>query len=384
MVFLVGARQVGKTTLGLSSKELTDNFVYLNWDFDTDRKLILEGPSAINATHSLDKLQVRKSIIVFDEIHKFHNWRNFLKGFYDKYQERAQFIITGSAKLDSFRTGGDSLMGRYFPYRIHPLSIAELVNQDLRNATIGPPKKIGSKELEHLTKFGGFPEPFYNGSESFFRRWSRLRFDQLFLEDIRELSRVNELTQLRTLTTILTQNASELFNFSNVAKMIGVSQESITSWVNILSNFYFCFLIRPWTNNVKRSLLKQPKIYLNDWSMINDPGKKIENLVACHLQKAVHFWTDTGLGDFGLYYVRDKDQREVDFLVTKDNQPWFLVEVKSGNNNSLSKSLYYFHDLLKTQHAFQISYKEDYIDKDCFKETMPIIVPLSTFLSQLI
>lgn len=176
-------------------------------------------------------------------------------------------------------------------------------------------------------------------------------------------------------------------NYSSLAKHIGVSVDTIKKWINTLSQFYFCFTISPWTNNIPRSLIKQQKIYLWDLSVINtqeNTGIKYENFIASHLHKAVNYWTDTGLADVGLAYVRDKEKREVDFLVYKNNKPWFLVEVKASSKAGLSKSLQYYHKILKTEHAFQVAFDLPYADVDCFSYSNPCIVPASTFLSQFI
>lgn len=166
--------------------------------------------------------------------------------------------------------------------------------------------------------------------------------------------------------------------------MINVSSPTIRRWLNCLEAFYYCFSIHPWTKNVKRSLRKEPKYYLWDWSLIEDPGARVENFVASHLLKAVHFWTDYGFGEFELHFLRDKEKNEVDFLVTKNKAPWFLVEVKISKNSGISKSLYTFQKQTGAKHAFQVIIDMDYIQKDCFAYRNPIIVPAMTFLSQLI
>jgi predicted AAA+ superfamily ATPase len=159
--------------------------------------------------------------------------------------------------------------------------------------------------------------------------------------------------------------------------------DTIRRWVEVLKSFYYCFSLQPWSKNIARSLLKEPKLYLWDWSLIEDEGHRHENLVASHLLKAIHFWTDQGLGDFGLHYLRTKDQHEVDFLVTKDKEPWFLVEVKT-KAKGLSSALFRFQEETKAPHAFQLAFDLPFVAKNCFEEKGPILVPAQTFLSQLI
>lgn len=275
-------------------------------------------------------------------------------------------------------------MGRYFPYRVHPLTVAECVRTAISHTDIHPPTPIESTLFDALFEFGGFPEPFLNKDKQFSHRWKQLRKEQLFRGDIRDLSRIQEIDQLELLSELIKHQAGQLVNYSNLANKIKVSVDTIRRWINTLSSFYHCFIVRPWSTNISRSLLKEPKIYLWDWSDINDIGKRAENFVASHLLKAVHFWTDQGLGNYGLYFLRDKEKREVDFLVTKNNQPWFLAEVKYGDNTSISRQLEMFQQQTKAKHAFQIAINKEFIPVDCFSYHHPVIVPAKTWLSQLI
>lgn len=384
MLFLMGPRQVGKTTASLKASSLESNHYYLNWDNQTDRFLIIEGQEAIAKHMHLEQIRENSSIVVFDEIHKFPLWKDFLKGFFDVYGKLTKIIVTGSARLDILNFGGDSLMGRYFLYRLHPLSIREIIDPSLSNEEIRKPKKILQEELESLLSFGGFPEPFIKKNSRFYNRWKKLRLKQLFQEDLQDITRTQEITQLQILTELLKKQASQLVNFSDLAKKVHVSSETIRRWIETLKALYYCFSLQPWSINISRSLLKEPKIFLWDWSLVEDKGQRLENFVASHLLKAVHFWTDRGLGDYGLYFLRDKDKREVDFLVTKNQNPWFLVEVKSSASGGISKSLFHFQKQTKALHAFQIAFDLPFVNRSCFEYKEPIVVPASTFLSQLV
>lgn len=384
MVFLAGPRQVGKTTISTIIQERISRSHYLNWDVQEHRQLILSGALTLGTSLTLDFVSQQKSLIIFDEIHKYAKWKNFLKGFYDLYHSKVSIIITGSAKLDLHQRANDSLMGRYFPYRIHPLSIAECINTTAPTGEIRQPDKIPDDVFERLWKFGGFPDPFIHSEETFNKRWETLRREQLFRGDIVELSHIQEIAQLEILAEILKQQTSQLLNRSNLAPKVNVSVNTISRWLNTLENFYFCFLVKPWSKNITRSLIKEPKLYLWDWSDIKDVGARAENFVASHLLKAIHFWTDRGLGEYQLNFVRDKEKNEVDFLVTKNNKPWFLVEVKYSSNQSISESLYRFQNQLNAEHAFQVVFDLPYVDVDCFKYRHPVVVPVTTFLSQLI
>lgn len=384
MVFLAGPRQVGKTTTCLLLAKNSKNFFYFNWDDDKTRQLLLTGYDLIVEKAELIKARKQKPVLVFDEIHKFSQWKQFLKGFFDLYGERCHLLITGSAKLNIYKKTGDSLMGRYFLYRMHPLSVGELLRPHVDEILIYEPKRIPNKTFEQLLKFGGFPEPFLKVNSRFSSNWHRLRKEQLIKEDIRDLRQIQELALLEKLALILRECVSQQISLTTLANHLNVSVPTISRWLETLESFYYCFSIRPWSKNIKRSLRKEPKYYLWDWTLAKNSGALQENFVASHLLKATHFWTDYGLGEFELYYLRDKEKREVDFIVTREGEPWFLVEVKRGNNHGISKSLFHFHSLTGAPHAFQINFGLKYEEVDCFSYKTPIIVPATTFLSQLI
>ncbi len=381
MAFLSGPRQVGKTT---TVRDGMPESAYLNWDRTTDRALIVGEGSGLVERLGLDMIAGNPSSVIFDEIHKYPQWKLFLKGFFDTYGQRVRVAVTGSARLNIYKKGGDSLMGRYFLYRMHPLTVGEIGSVAFVEDMVKKPVRPEPSILKSLLQFGGFPEPFLKSNIRFYNRWRRLRSEQLFNEDIRDLTNIQEVKQLEVLAELLTHQVGQLVNLSSLAGQTGMSVDTISRWVSTLESVYFCYTIRPWFRNVPKSLRKQPKIYLWDWSLVTDPGSRAENLVASHLLKAVEFWTDAGLGNFGLHFLRDSTKREVDFLVTRDGVPWFLAEVKTSASGRLSKSLRYYHALLGTAHAFQIILDADYIDEDCFSHSEPIKVPAVTLLSQLV
>jgi len=384
MLFLIGPRQVGKTTTSLESSRLSSYPFYLNWDNQAHRLLIMEGAEAVAQHLRLDIVKEETPILVFDEIHKFtRHWKDFLKGFFDTYGKKVQIMVTGSARLDVLKSGGDSLMGRYFLYRLHPLSIREIVDPTLSENEIRKPKPILEEDLHALIHFGGFPEPFIQRKKRFYTRWKKLRTQLLFQEDLAGISQIQEVSQMQVLTELLRGQVGSTVNYNNLALKVHVASETIKRWIETLKALYYCFTIQPWTTNISRAILKEPKVYLWDWSLVNDMGARLENLTASHLLKAIHFWNDRGFGDFGLYFLRDKEKREVDFLVTKEEKPWFLVEAKSSHQSGLSKNLYYYQEQTKAPHAFQIAFDLPFIHRDCFAFKDPVIVPASTFLSQL-
>lgn len=385
MLFLMGPRQVGKTTTCRSLQKEFKYFSYFTWDDQGDREQILGGPKAVAMSIGLEGLPESKPLVVFDEIHKYPDWKNFLKGFYDGYSERAHILVTGSARLDVYKKGGDSLMGRYFLYRFHPLSIAEIADPTLPSTELRlKPVAISEKHFEDLWKFGGYPDSFLKANQRFFNRWSNLRLQQLFQEDIRDLTRIQELKQLEVLATLLKLQVGKQTSYESLAKKVRVTGHTVRNWIETLCSLYYCFEIRPWSKNIARALIKEPKYYLWDWSQVSDPGARAENFVASHLLKAVHFWTDSGFGRYDLHYIRDKDQREIDFLVTRYDEPWFLVEVKISNNKAISPALIHFQKVTNAKHAFQVVIDLPWVNRNCFEETRPVIVPARTFLSQLV
>ena len=390
MAFMCGPRQVGKTTIAKMFQKKVDQSVYRSWDFPEDRlrilsltyEPILEGITLSPATHPL---------VIIDEIHKFSEWKNYLKGLYDKYNGQIDLLVTGSARLNVFRKGGDSLMGRYLLYRVHPISVAEGPNRAFKLFQL--PVIVSQEHINDLLHFGGFPEPFSKKSERFLNQWQNLRKQQLIYEDIRSLEAIQNLSQLELLSTILEHQVGQLVNYTSIATKVRVSVPTIQRWISVLEQVYYCYTVRPWSQNITRSLIKEPKIYLWDWSLNKDIGAKYKNFVANHLLKAIHFWTDTGLGIFELYFIRTKEKKEVDFLITKNNQPWILIEVKASSKASLSKSLQDFKEQLACPFAFQLVFDlpanqkalDWLIDNVLDLESAPAaIMPAASFLSMLV
>ena len=379
MAFVSGPRQSGKTTLAASL-----GTAYLNWDDAKVRSAISTGQREVVERFSLNRLSGEMPIVVFDELHKYPRWKTFLKGFFDLYGKNMRIIATGSAKMDVYRRGGDSMMGRYFPYRMHPFSVAEIVDVSLPGeGIVRSPRQIESSEWDALWEFGGFPEPFMRRSRRFSSRWIGLRMDQLLLDDLRSLTRVHELEQVRILAEMLSRRSGEQIVCDSLARDVSVDSKTVKKWIEVLKYLYYGFEVRPWFRNVENAIRKTPKWYLRDWSQISDVGKRCETMVACHLLKAVEGWSDLGYGRFSLYYLRDKNKNEVDFLVSRDDQPWFLAEVKSSDTH-LSPSLGRFQRVTGAKHAFQVVFDEPYVDADCFSRTDPVAVPAKTFLSQLL
>lgn len=337
MVFLGGPRQVGKTTLALSYLKPANEKspAYLNWDSKKQQKQLLA-----------EELPSEEKLIILDEVHKYRRWRNLVKGLYDTHKSSKTFLITGSARLDYYRRGGDSLQGRYHYYRLHPLSIGEL-GQNKNN-------------LEQLLNFGGFPEPYFKKNKRFWRRWQRERITRVIKEDLLSLERIQEVTDLEMLVDLLPNRVGSPLSIQSLASDLEVAHKTVKRWLIILENLYLCFRISPFGSPKIRAVKKEQKLYLWDWSLVENEGAKFENLVASQLLKYCHFLEDTEGHKMELRYLRDTDKREVDFVVIKDKKPLFAVEVKSSETN-IDPNLKYFSERVDIPHYYQVhKLEQDY------------------------
>ena len=381
MAFVSGPRQVGKTTTCRLRAT-----AYVNWDSIDDRELILSGPGRLVDALRLDRVSDAVPVVLFDELHKFPRWKQFLKGLFDTHADRVRIAVTGSSRMDVYRRGGDSLMGRYFPYRMHPFSVAEAAACDLPDPAriVRLPEPVGAAEFDALWHHGGYPEPFLKRDARFSRRWQSLRLQQLVREDVPDLTQVQQLDQMEVMARLLMDRSGQQLVYGNLARQVRVSVDTVRRWIAALCDLHLGFLVRPWFNNVSRSLRKEPKWYLRDWASIDDAGQRSETFVACHLLKAVDGWNDLGLGAFQLGYLRDKEKRAVDFVVVRDGSPWFLVDAKHGDE-SMSPSLKRYQERVGAPFAFQVTVDADPVQQDCFaRPGPPVIVPARTFLSQLL
>jgi uncharacterized protein len=260
---------------------------------------VRNGPASIAALIGLDQLRTSPAIAVFDELHKMGKWKNFLKGFFDTYGEQVRILVTGSSRLDVYRRGGDSLMGRYFLYRMHPFSVAEAARQSLPDRPIRQPIPLPEADYSALLEHGGYPEPFLKRERRFTIRWQARRLSQLLREDIRDMTRIQELGQIETLGLLLSERSGTQLVYSNLAKEVNVSVDTIRRWVSTFCGLHFGFLVRPWFRNVSRALRKEPKWYLRDWAGIGEPGQRSETFLASHQPDKRAACLSSGYG-FGL------------------------------------------------------------------------------------
>jgi predicted AAA+ superfamily ATPase len=353
MVFVGGPRQVGKTTLCRSFVgPFFKNPAYFSWDNRADRKTIMA------ATWPADS-----DLLIFDEIHKYRQWKGLVKGEYDKHKETFKFIVTGSARLDLYRRGGDSLQGRYHYYRLHPFTLAEI--EGISNVisvfgTLTLDRDFYKDTLMALDTFGGFPEPCTKQNQRQLRRWHNEKIERMFREDIQSIEAIRDIGNMKLLSDILPAKVGASLSLNSIREYLEVSHRAVAHWMDILEAFYYHFRIYPHSSNKIRSLKKEPKLYLWDWSEVDDEAGRFENLIASHLLKFVHFITDYEGYQAELSYLRDVDKREVDFLVTINGKPWFAVEVKL-NDTDLSPNLLYFRERLSIPCIYQVV-KKDNVD----------------------
>jgi predicted AAA+ superfamily ATPase len=342
LVILTGPRQVGKTTLSRQLLTDRDSFQYLNWDISGDRRILQEG-----------SWSQQVPLLIFDEIHKMPNWKIWLKGIADNRlaqiantdSQAQKILITGSARMDTFRQSGESLAGRYFSWRLHPISVKELVDFGGMNA---------DQALDHLLIRGGFPEPCLAETDSDANRWRQQYFTDLIREDILEFSRIQEVNTMRLFVEMLRDRVGSPLSLASLARDLSVTQPTLKKYLDILEALFIVFVIHPWHSNVARSLLKAPKVYFYDNAFVRGgSGIQFENAVASMLQKQVHFQEDSQGVSSGLHYIRTKDDAEVDFAISEDQALTHLIECKLSDS-SLSSALLRFSNQFSNAKAVQL------------------------------
>lgn len=328
MVFVGGPRQVGKTTL--AKQIIKKKSSYLNWDNVEHRHSIIRN-----------QLPTHMNELIFDEIHKFANWRSFIKGFYDTYGDQMKIIVTGSARLDHFKKGGDSLFGRYHYFRLHPFSLRELNLKPTAN------------DIDTLLNLGGFPEPVLKGSKRSYRRWSLERLNRVVYTDINDLENIKEISSIEVLIHSLNDRVASILSIESLRQDLQVSHNTVSRWLDILQTLYVCYRISPFGSSKIRAVKKEQKLYLWDWAQVDDLGARFENMVASQLLKYCHFVEDTEGYRMDLQYLRDREGREVDFVVVKGKKPLFAVECKVADQ-TLSKSIKYFKERINIPEFYQV------------------------------
>lgn len=323
MVWVTGARQVGKTWM---VSRLQGN--YFNWDTVETRKAFARDPYFFRGDQRL---------VIFDEIHKRRDWRKILKGYYDSPDRSENFIVTGSGKMDQYLRGGDSLQGRYDLFHLWPITWDEFRSSDGPKLELARPRNWSEwapaekAVSDHdLIRLGGFPKPLREGSERRLRRWQDQYLDRLVREDTRDFSAVQRLDQLDLLARILPDRVGSPISIRSLSEDIEASTIAVKSWLRLFEVLYLGFLIRPYHRKIHRAVKKEPKWYFYQWTFVENPASRFENYVAVQLAAACSAWSEQGFGRWELFYLRDQDRREIDFLLSRDLKPQALIEAKAS------------------------------------------------------
>lgn len=376
MVLLAGPRQCGKTSL--AKNLLKDrNGEYYNWDIEKHRMTLLQN-----------QMSAAADFWVFDEIHKYRRWRNWLKGIYDEYSEEKEILVTGSAKLDAYSRGGDSLQGRYFFHRLHPFTLAEVTRKKFVDSKDIPEIALAvtdsdHKTLQDLLLLGGFPEPFQSGSKRDADRWRLLYGTRLLREEVSSLERVIEIDKMELLYQRLPEVIQSSLSVNGLREDLQVAHETVKHWLSIFENLYLCFQLPPFGPAKLKAVQKEQKLYFWDWSRAPTEAARLENLVATHLLRLCHWIEDVEGQSAELRYFRTRMGHEVNFIVLKSGKPWLAIEVKTTEQN-LDPNLKYYLERVKTPFAFQLHLKgkKDW-QTPAINGTQVRILPAAHFLAQL-
>ena len=386
MVFLVGPRQVGKTTLTQIISRSFPNNLYFNWDIAQHKTRLMENPTFFQEIKRRDP---STPLIIFDEIHKYKDWKNYLKGAYDQFHDRYQFLVSGSGRLDIYQKGGDSLAGRYFLFHLWPFTIAELGESNLTiESFLENPVQISmersemlKEEWSRLSTLSGFPEPYLANRMATYRQWSSSYSAQLIREDIRDLTGIKSVADMETLYLLLPSKVGSPLSIPSLATDLKVSYNSVRGWLSVFERFFLIFSIAPWTERIARAIQKERKVYLWDAPRIEEPAARFENMIAMELWRAVTNWNDLGYGQFSLHFIKNKEQQEVDFLIANGRKPIVLIEAKISEIQP-SSTLKRFQNALSIPAVQLIAEDEGYQILSNNNQSI-LIAPAYQWLSQL-
>lgn len=386
MIFLSGPRQAGKTTLARMIAASFANSLYFNWDIPGHRTRLIETPTFFE---DVERRDATTPLIIFDEIHKYRDWKNYIKGVYDGFHDRFQFLISGSGRLDLYRKGGDSLAGRYFLFHLWPFTIAEMGKRNVTiDSFLNNPLQITVREgdalketWKRLSELSGFPEPYLTNKPTSYRRWSNTYSQQLIREDIRDMTDVKAIHDTEILYTLLPSKVGSPVSVPSFVRDLKASYNTIQNWLSIFERFFLIFSIGSWSRKIARAIQKERKVYMWDTPRIKEPAARFENMVALELWRAVTAWNDMGHGLFSLHFIKNKDKQEVDFLIANEHEPFLLVEAKLTDTQP-SPALRKFQHALKVP-AVQLTDEGDGYRLLTNEDQHILVAPAYQWLSQL-
>jgi predicted AAA+ superfamily ATPase len=360
LVILSGPRQCGKTYL--AKNLISSDIQYLNFDVYRDHVQIMKR-----------EWNRQPKFLILDEIHKMKKWKQWLKGIVDDTQEKQKILVTGSAKVNTFKKMGDSLAGRYFAYRMYPLDVKEVL-ADKQNKL--SPETI----LDRLLEMSGFPEPFLSGKKSFYNKWQQTHLDVILKQDILETESVRNIKQLEALMYLLPSRVGSILSYNSLREDLHTDDKSIRRWVDILETSFAVFRIYPFSPKGAGNITKKaPKIYYFDIARIDNLAARLENLVALSLLKEIHYRQDCLGQIYDLHFIRNKQQREVDFLITKNRKPITLIEVKQSDGSE-SENFHYFTKYFPEAKKVQLVYN---LEKPFLTKNGVQILPMAQWLAKL-
>lgn len=385
MLFISGPRQAGKTTLAKKLLEASGQGIYFNWDIINHQKKLIADPYFFEKEN---RDPAKKFIVILDEIHKYGNWKNYLKGAYDAYSEDFSFLVTGSGRLDLFKKGGDSLLGRYLPLQLFPLSLGEIIGaepdwKNFKRSVSSMGAATGARRIyQRLMEFSGFPEPYTEQNREFYNMWAQERKRLLVKDDIRSAYAIREISNMEILSNLLPGRVGSPLSINSLREDINATFDSIKDWLLILEQFYYLFRLKPFSGSISRSLKKEAKAYLYDWVEVPDEALRFENLTAMHLYKAVTLWRALGQANTELFYLRDKEKREADFLLTENGKPFMVIECKHAREE-ISENLLMFQKKTGAPMAIQLLHKAGVTKKTTLNGRIQWVISAERFLELL-
>jgi len=388
MRFIAGPRQSGKTTLAKTFLEKNNSSdLFFNWDDKSIRQKFLKNQHFF--FEIIKKNNLKNPWICFDEIHKTKNWKNLLKAHFDEYEKKLGTIVTGSARLDMFRRSGDSLAGRYFLFRLMPLTLGELNSRlDLKESELTAMDFIESrlsrdinilsrqKTLNDLLTLSGFPEPFLNGKTKFKNLWQKNYSERIIFEDIRDISQIRDLDSAHSLLNLLPGTIGSPLSINSLREDLELNHSTVKNYLKYFNLSYLTFEVLPYSKNLRHSIKKEKKLYFYDWTRVAEEPARFENYIAAELKALTNLWTDSGYAETEIFYLRLKNKKESDFLITKNQKPWLIVEVKTGSKE-IESHHYSFSKNLGNIPILQITNHKDLIIK---KTDQSFVVSADRFL----